>query len=115
MLEESGIGRQEFDSLTSLLKSDRQTAGKVFGPVCVGSNRLTIRKDHNERRLVFRIVDRSEKGVLLLDADKISMPPKIRKWKAGDWMRPFGMRGKKKLSDIFTDSKWSVFQKENLS
>lgn len=120
MLEESGIGRQEFDSLTSLLKSDRQAAGKVFGPVCVGSNRLTIRKDHKERRLVFRIVDRceikslkTEKGVLLLDADKISMPPIIRKWKAGDWMRPFGMRGKKKLSDIFTDSKWSVFQKEN--
>ena len=43
-----------------------------------------------------------------MDAGKLPVPLVIREWKPGDWMRPLGMGGrKKKLSDIFTDLKWS--------
>ena len=45
------------------------------------------------------------------DADKIAYPLIIRPWKSGDTFVPFGMHGKKKLSDYFNDIKLSIFKK----
>ncbi len=53
-----------------------------------------------------------DRTVLHCDFDKLSFPLTLRKWKEGDWFVPFGMKGKKKLSDFFTDNKFSLFQKE---
>ena len=53
------------------------------------------------------------RGVVIMDADKFSFPFVIRRWKAGDWLVPLGMKGKKKVSDLFTDLKYDTFQKEN--
>jgi len=47
-----------------------------------------------------------------LDADKIEFPLKIRKWQKADRFFPLGMKGKKLLSDFFTDQKFSLIQKE---
>ena len=44
-------------------------------------------------------------GVLLLDADRLKFPFVLRAWRSGDWLIPLGMRGKKKVSDLFTDLK----------
>ena len=52
--------------------------------------------------------------VLTVDARKIEFPLLLRKWRYGDWFVPFGMRGKKKLSDYFTDRKMSLQEKENV-
>jgi tRNA(Ile)-lysidine synthase len=49
-----------------------------------------------------------------LDIDKMKFPLTIRKWKPGDAFMPFGMKGKKKLSDFFIDSKIPVSEKENI-
>ena len=45
------------------------------------------------------------------DADALPFPFVIRHWHNGDWFRPLGMRGRKKLSDFFTGLKWSLTQK----
>lgn len=50
---------------------------------------------------------------LYADADKLSFPLTLRKWQSGDWFVPFGMKGRKKLSDFFTDRKFSLVDKEN--
>ena len=36
----------------------------------------------------------------------------MRRWQAGDWLVPLGMRGKKKVSDLFTDLKYDALRKE---
>ncbi len=50
---------------------------------------------------------------LCLDRDKISFPLILRRWEKGDWFVPFGMNGKKKLSDYFSDNKFSIIDKES--
>ncbi|OAV74896.1 tRNA(Ile)-lysidine synthase [Bacteroidales bacterium Barb7] len=45
------------------------------------------------------------------DSDKITFPLLLRRWRKGDWFVPFGMKGKKKLSDYFSDRKYSRIQK----
>ena len=52
-------------------------------------------------------------GTLIFDADKLKFPFVLRKWRAGDWMIPFGMKGRKKLSDLFADLKYGHFEKES--
>lgn len=47
-----------------------------------------------------------------LDSDEIKWPIKIRSWKLGDRMIPFGMSQSKKLSDIFVDLKLNPIEKE---
>ena len=54
-----------------------------------------------------------DKHVAYMDADKVTLPLEIRKWKKGDKFVPFGMKGKKNVSDYLTDKKFSLFQKEN--
>ena len=54
-----------------------------------------------------------DKHIACLDADKVSLPLIVRKWKQGDKFVPLGMTGKKKVSDYLTDKKFSLFQKEN--
>ncbi len=47
-----------------------------------------------------------------LDFDKLDFPLEIRKWKAGDSFHPFGMKGKKKVSDLLINEKVAVPDKE---
>lgn len=50
--------------------------------------------------------------LLYMDADKVVYPLTLRRWQTGDWFIPFGMKGRKKLSDYFTDKKFSLKEKE---
>ncbi len=52
-------------------------------------------------------------GVTAIDADKVPFPLTLRRWNDGDWMRPLGCGGRKKVSDIFTDLKFSLPQKRS--
>ncbi len=56
---------------------------------------------------------RKEPQFACFDANKLEFPLLIRKWQAGDYFQPFGMKGFKKLSDFFIDEKIPVHQKDN--
>ncbi len=56
---------------------------------------------------------RQPEGVTAVDADKVGFPLILRSWRDGDWMRPLGCRGKKKISDLFTDLKFSLPRKRS--
>ncbi len=47
-----------------------------------------------------------------LDADKLQYPLTLRRWQEGDWFVPFGMTGRKKVSDFLTDAKVSAAAKQ---
>ena len=79
-----------------------------------------IKEEETVPELIVQEVDytpgfiiRREKCIACVDADKVEMPLTIRKWQAGDKFVPFGMTGKKKVSDYLTDRKMSLYQKEN--
>ncbi|MEE1063436.1 MAG: tRNA lysidine(34) synthetase TilS [Paludibacteraceae bacterium] len=54
-----------------------------------------------------------DKSVCCIDYKKLTFPLVLRKWKQADSFCPFGMKGRKKLSDFFVDQKFSLFEKEN--
>ena len=45
----------------------------------------------------------SDPAGVWLDAEKLVLPLTVRRWLAGDRMRPLGMQGTKKISDLLTD------------
>ena len=53
-----------------------------------------------------------ESHTACFDSEKIKFPIILRRWRQGDTFIPFGMRGRKKLSDYFSDHKYSLIDKE---
>lgn len=49
--------------------------------------------------------------IATLDAAKVRFPLTVRRVEEGDWMVPYGMKGRKLLSDLMTDLKMNVFEK----
>jgi tRNA(Ile)-lysidine synthase len=62
------------------------------------------------KTLDFQIEKR--KSVASFDFDKLAFPLTLRTWKQGDWFIPFGMKGRKKLSDYFSDQKFDRNRKD---
>ena len=52
-----------------------------------------------------------EPHIATLDATKVRFPLTIRRVEEGDWMQPYGMKGRKLLSDLMTDLKMTAFEK----
>lgn len=50
----------------------------------------------------------------LLDFSKLSFPLTLRNWQLGDKFQPFGMKGKKKISDFLIDQKVPIHEKEKV-
>ena len=53
-------------------------------------------------------------NVAYFDVDKLSFPLSVRRWEVGDSFYPFGGKGKKKLSDLFSDLKLSGMDKQSV-
>lgn len=53
-----------------------------------------------------------DKETACLDADKLLHPLSLRLWQQGDSFVPFGMKGRKKVSDYLTNRKLPLSQKE---
>ena len=50
-------------------------------------------------------------NIALIDEDKLKYPLTLRRWREGDSFIPFGMAGRKKVSDLLTDLKISRVEK----
>lgn len=57
---------------------------------------------------------KNDSSIEYVDASHIQFPITVRSWKNGDVFIPFGMKGKKKLSDFFGEKKFSSEQKMNV-
>ncbi|MCD8313169.1 MAG: tRNA lysidine(34) synthetase TilS, partial [Bacteroidales bacterium] len=89
------------------------------------SSQVTITKqgDYSVDNMGFNVemIDREQlaslkppKGTLYLDAGIMPFPFIVRHWSHGDWIRPFGMEGRrKKVSDLFVDLKYDTIDKAN--
>ena len=53
----------------------------------------------------------AREGVAAFSSEALTLPFLLRGWRNGDWMRPVGLNGKKKLSDIFTGLRLSIEEK----
>ena len=47
------------------------------------------------------------------DAGLLPFPLLLRTWREGDKFRPFGMKGRQKLSDYFNNNKYTLSQKQS--
>lgn len=142
ILSPYGFNHQLLDSVESLLTSSRTVSGKRFESdthVLVTERDHMVLKSRTEEcvtdvmvvrgagiynfngvrfqvELLKRDPDLPLKqpvGTLLFDADKMRIPFVCRRWRQGDWMIPFGMKGKKKVSDIFADLKYTSADKSS--
>lgn len=113
-----------FYSSTHRLVKDREYL--LLSPVAADKTEQTYYIGEGDKELKtpvhlkFRTVSISEnieiskeKNTGMFDYSKLHFPLTVRKWKKGDYFYPFGMKGKKKLSDFFTDLKLSLNDKEN--
>ena len=51
---------------------------------------------------------------IIIDNDLINYPLSLKKWHHGDTMYPAGMKGSKKISQLFKDNKLSLLDKEKI-
>jgi len=116
-------GKQFFSSTHRIIKDREQL---IITQISNDSNEideLLIYKDTNNIKtpvyIDFRITKENEilkintdRKWAYLDFDMLKFPLVLRKWKKGDFFVPFGMKGKKKVSDFFVDQKLSLVEKE---
>jgi tRNA(Ile)-lysidine synthase len=75
------------------------------GPVNLSFRKITFDK---------AFCPEKNKSIALFDYNKLTFPLTLRTWQPGDWFIPFGMKGHKKLSDYFSDRKYSRLDKERI-
>ena len=140
ILEPYGFNSATLESLEALLTSDRTASGKRFEAeeyiLQVERDMLVINRKTEAPQPAFTQVPapgayhiggvrilievlpwtsdmplRQPEGVMIMDAAKLAFSFVLRSWRNGDWMIPLGMKGKKKLSDLFTDLKYGSAEK----
>ena len=138
--EPYGFNSATLESLEALLTSERTASGKRFEAqeyiLLVERDMLVINRKSEAQQPAFTQVPapgayhiggsrilievlpwtsdmplKQPEGTMVMDAAKLAFPFVLRSWRSGDWMIPLGMKGKKKLSDLFTDLKYGSAEK----
>ena len=103
----------------------RHRAWFIIAPLSVTTGTLVIEKENDlvqfeTRQIRFKRLAKEkfeldkEASVAQLDAKEIQFPLILRKWKAGDYFYPLGMRKKKKVARFLIDQKLSKTEKEKV-
>ena len=99
------------DRLHLILYPADEVSADAF-PLTLGSELTAPIRLSLEERIVDEAFTISRSPhVATFDADRIALPFTLRRWRAGDSFVPFGMTGRKKLSDYFSDHKFSLLHK----
>ena len=120
------VSGKRFESPTHVLFTARDSIAIVLlsSMSDVSEDKVTVVRgagtyNFNGVRFSVELLDRTpgmplkqSPGTLILDAEALQFPFVCRRWRQGDWLIPLGMRGKKKVSDIFADLKFNVLQKD---
>lgn len=126
-LKDTGITRSQAGDIVACAdKSGKQFDGNGVSYVthrgALRSTTSAITDPFDVARLSFIITDADgfrpgdDPFTIYFDADALGEHPQfqIRSWQTGDRMRPFGMNGSRKLSDIFSDAKVPVDAKPSV-
>ena len=117
ILEEEGLPGPLIAQATDIVRSG--LGGKRVGPFVSAAGRLVREERVGEPEIA--VTEESWEpgrspvmpaGVLAVDADKVHGELVADRWVAGDWIRPLGMRGRKKLQDWFKDRHYSLVDKQ---
>ena len=91
----------------------KQLQDETIYPVAPGGTLHTpINLRTEERTIDSSFIIHKHPHVATFDRDKLTFPLTLRTWRRGDWFIPLGMKGRQKLSDYFSDHKFSRLQKE---
>lgn len=125
LVSDRTIPGKRFESADYILRTERQSlvidrkmagqAGDPFLPVRTPGTYLC-----NGRRFLVEVLPwqpgmplKQQPGTIILDSARLKFPFVCRRWRQGDWMIPLGMRGRKKLSDLFNDLKYGQMEKDS--
>ena len=124
------ISGKRFESASHILYTERDAL--VVRPVSINDisdrqlsdrdDMMTVRGEGvynlNGVRWQVKVVERTPYfslkqpvGTVIMDADKMAFPFVCRAWRQGDWFVPFGLKGRKKVSDLFADLKFTQIDK----
>jgi tRNA(Ile)-lysidine synthase len=82
-----------------------EAAGVITEPIALSFS--VVSKDS-----AFAIPKSSD--IAALDCTKLQFPLTLRQWREGDWFIPFGMKGRKKISDFLVDQKVPLHRKDSV-
>ena len=103
---------QGYDVLKDRGRLIVEPALKPFKPMRIPEEGTYILDGNNTFRVrKCAVYVSKEAHIATLDAAKVHFPLTVRRVEEGDWMQPFGMKGRKLLSDLMTDLKMTVFEK----
>ncbi|WP_255711088.1 tRNA lysidine(34) synthetase TilS [Dyadobacter chenhuakuii] len=123
----NGMPGKLFESASYTLLIDRKDLILKNRVIAASDDEIKIEESQSEVNIAGRLISLykksrnsndelpSNKSIVSINYDKLVFPLKIRKWEVGDSFRPLGMNGaRKKLSDLFIDSKMDRFAKEQV-
>ena len=117
ILEGEGMAPALIAQATDIVRSGKSgrkvglfvsAAGRLVREEAVGTPEITIEEQEWEPGCSPVMPE----GVLAVDADKVHGDLVADRWIAGDWIRPLGTRGRKKLQDWFKDRHFSLVDKK---
>ena len=117
ILKEDGLSSPLIAQAKDIVRSG--ASGKRVGPFVSAAGRL-VREESAVAPEITVTEEAWEQGrspimpagVLAVDADKVHGELIPDRWVAGDWIRPLGMRGRRKLQDWFKDRHFSLVDKQ---